>query len=166
VKGSFRCRCRMRASGHKRTFILAWVESKIFLSQYLSNENTMPYILTWEFPNTMWCQFSGDVDAASINKATNDFYNDERSDHVTQVIWDFSAMKQFRVEENQVTEIAFTDHAASGYMKPMKAAFIITNPKFSELAKHYIAMMEQLESAWTNRLFASIEDAKVWIACP
>ncbi|MCP5278733.1 MAG: hypothetical protein H6935_10290 [Thiobacillus sp.] len=126
----------------------------------------MPYMLIWESPNTMRCHFSGDVDAAGLNKATNDFYNDERSEHVTKVLWDFSAMKHFEVEKDHVTEIAFTDYVASGYLKPMKAAFITTDPQFSELAKHYIAEMEQLESSWTNRLFTSIEDARIWIASP
>lgn len=126
----------------------------------------MPYRIIWESPNTMRCQFSGDVDAASVNKATNDFYNDERSDHVTQVLWDFSAMKRFTLEKGHVTEIAFTDFAASEYMKPIRAAFITTDPAFSALAKHYIAELEQLGSAWNNRLFASIEDARTWMAAP
>jgi hypothetical protein len=126
----------------------------------------MPYQLIWESPDTMRCHFSGRVDVANLNDATNDFYNDSRSDCVTRAFWDFSAMTQFAVDRAQVSEIAFSDHAASCYMKPMKAAFITANAEFAELARLYIAEMEQLGGDWRNRLFASLGEARVWMACP
>jgi hypothetical protein len=52
----------------------------------------MAYKLVYESPTTMWCQFSGHVGVRDINDATNDFYHDYRSDHVTKVLWDFMAM--------------------------------------------------------------------------
>ncbi len=126
----------------------------------------MPYHLIWESPDTMRCHFFGSVDVANLNDATNDFYNDSRSDRVTRALWDFSAMTQFAVDREQVSEIAFSDHAASCYMKPMKAAFITANPEFAELARLYIAEMEQLGGDWSNRLFASPDEARDWMASP
>jgi hypothetical protein len=112
----------------------------------------------------MRCQFDGHVEAADLNNATNDFYNDHRSDAVTKVLWDFSTMTHFELHKGHVSEIAFCDNAASRCMKPMKAAFITTHEAFSELAKHYIEEMEMLESYWTNRLFSSLEDARNWLS--
>jgi type IV secretory pathway VirD2 relaxase len=124
----------------------------------------MPYKLIFESPTTMWCQFSGHVDVTDLNNATNDFYNDYRSDHVTKALWDFMAMTHFDVGKEHTSEIAFSDNAASRYMKPMMAAFIVTDEEFSEIAKHYIEEMEKLESYWTNRLFSSLEDARDWVS--
>lgn len=126
----------------------------------------MPYTLSWESPDTMRCRFYGDIDFADLNHATNDFYNDQRSDRVRNALWDFSAMTHFRVNDDQVLEIAATDNMASRYMKPMRAAFITTDAEFAELARHYTDEMERSASAWTNRLFFSLEDAREWIASP
>lgn len=123
----------------------------------------MPYKIDWESKNTIWVRFFGNVSFTDLTNATNEFYNDERSDHVTGAFWDFSAMTLFDVGKDQVSEIAFIDNAASRYMKPIKAAFITADAAFTELARHYIEEMEQLETYWTNRLFSSMDDARAWV---
>jgi len=112
----------------------------------------------------MWCQFSGHIDVADLNNATNDFYDAPLSDNITNVLWDFSAMTSFDVSPDAAKEIAFTDHVASQYMKPMKAAFITSDAEFSILANQYIDEMKQLKSRWTNRLFSSLAEAQDWLS--
>lgn len=124
----------------------------------------MPYKLNWLSFDTMWCQFSGHVDIANVNQASNEFYNDHRTDHITKVLWDFSTMTHFDADADDASEIAFTDNVASSYLKPMKAAFITTDADFSELVQHYIDEMELLGNCWTNRLFSSLEDAGQWLS--
>ena len=124
----------------------------------------MPYELTWESRTAMRCRFFGSVNLTELNRATNDFYNDYRSDHVTQALWDFSSMADFDVGKEGASEIACTDNAASGYMKPMKAAFISSDEAFLELIRHYIEEMDSLGSNWTNQAFSSLEDARAWIS--
>ncbi len=124
----------------------------------------MPYRLHWESKNTIWVQFYGAVSVAELNNATNDVYNDHRSDHLSQAYWDFTDMTAFNVDKEAVSEIAFIDNAASRYMKPMKAAFVTRDPDFTTLAEHYIEEMNQLESYWTNRLFATMAEARVWMS--
>jgi len=123
----------------------------------------MPYELTWESRTTMRCRFSGSVNLAELNRATNDFYNDYRSDHVTRALWDFLAMTEFDVDKDGASEIAGSDNAASCYMKPMKAAFITNNEAFRGLAEHYVEEMENLGSHWTNRVFSTLDEARAWI---
>lgn len=124
----------------------------------------MPYKLIWETPATMCCRFSGHVDVDDLGNATNDLYNDPRSDFTTGVLWDFSAMTGFDAGRDNISEIAASDSAASRYMRPMNAAFITEDPAFSELVRHYIAEMEMFESRWTNRLFPSMEEARRWLS--
>lgn len=124
----------------------------------------MPYKLTWESRTTMWCRFFGDVDFVELNNASSDFFNDPRSDNITEALWDFSDMARFSVEEEHASEIAACDSAASRYMKPIKAAFITIDAEFAKLAEHYIDEMDKFESRWTNRLFSSLEDARNWLS--
>lgn len=123
----------------------------------------MPYKIDWESKNTVWIRFFGNISFSETNQATNDFYNDHRSDYVTGAYWDFTGVTDCDVVKEQVSEIAFTDDAASKYMKPMNAAFITTDPLLATLTKHYIKVMEEQGSHWTNRLFSSMDDARSWI---
>ncbi len=124
----------------------------------------MPYQFTWESDSTLWVKFDGEISFSNLNNATNDFYNDTRSERITAIFWDFSAMTSFNVDKDDASEMAYTDNVASRYLKPMKAAFIATNAKFCALTRHYIEEMQRLESPWTNRLFSSMERARAWIA--
>jgi hypothetical protein len=118
----------------------------------------------WEPPNAFLCSFHGMVSAAELSSATNDFYSDPRSDNTTITIWNFSEMTGFDVEETDAAEIAATDFAASIYLRPIKSAFIVCDPDFSNLVRLYIDEMKHYGSHWTNRLFESIDEARKWAA--
>jgi hypothetical protein len=121
------------------------------------------YKIVWESPNTVLCNFYGCVSAAELSKATNDFYNDPRSDNTTITIWDFTEMTGFDVEETESAEIAATDFAASTYLRPIKSAFIVCDPDFSNLVRLYINEMKHYGSHWTNRLFENLDETRRWV---
>lgn len=112
----------------------------------------------------MLCSFYGRVCAAELSEATNDFYNDPRSDRTTVTVWNFTEMTGFDVGETEATEMAATDFAASIYLKPIKSAFIVCDPDFSNLVRLYIEEMKHYGSGWTNRLFETLDEARRWVA--
>lgn len=124
----------------------------------------MSYKIVWESESRIWCRFSGPLHFADVNAATDEFYHDPRSDRVRAALWDFTETTQVAVGEEEASEIAATDAAASRYMKPLKAAFITGDSELATLAEHYIREMEQFGSPWTNRLFATIDEARSWVA--
>lgn len=91
-----------------------------------------------------------------MNNATNAFYNDLRADQMTKAVWGFSAVTHFNFGENDASKMAFTDHTANRYLK---AAFIITDAYFSELARQYFDELESLGNTWRNRLLFSLKKA-------
>jgi len=123
----------------------------------------MPYILTWESESSIWCQFYGSVDFDDVNDATNEFYNDYRSDFVTDALWDFSQATEVVISTMEASVMAATDFAASTYMKPLKSAFVTSNPALSQLVNVYIRDMDKLGSPWTNQLFQTVGEAKNWM---
>lgn len=124
----------------------------------------MSYALIWESKSSIWCRFSGRVDFADVTMATNEFYHDHRSDNIRVTLWDFTEISDFVIDENEATEIAATDAAASVYLKPLKAAFITQNSEFALLVEQYIRDKEQFGSPWTNKLFRTIGEARNWVA--
>jgi len=123
----------------------------------------MAYKIIWESPSSIWVRFSGTVTFNETVNATNAVYADFRSDQIKSALWDFSAIDDFSVAEREVEEMAATDHAASLYMKPMRAAFILTDPRLKSLGEQYIAFMLEMGSPWQNRLFENLTDARKWV---
>ena len=124
----------------------------------------MTYKLVWESPGAILCNFYGTISAAELSEATNDFYNDPRSDHTTVTIWNFTEMTGFDVRGAEAAEIAATDFAASLYLKPIKSAFVVRDPDFSNLARQYVDEMKHYGSRWTNGVFESLDEARMWVA--
>jgi hypothetical protein len=122
----------------------------------------MPYKFNWESEESVCVEFFGEVTFTDTMCATEDLYNDFRADHVRNVFWDFSTIKGFDVSEAEVTDMAAMDHAASLYMHPLKAAFIISDPKLMELAEQYIASLNDMGCSWQNKLFSNMDDARHW----
>lgn len=124
----------------------------------------MPYKFNWESGRTIHVLFHGTVTQSDLTNASNDLFNDPRSDSVRQAYWDFTGIEGFTFEWPHVREIAATDSVASTYMGRMKAAFIIQDIELAELARGYIREMENMGSPWKNRLFPSMEEARQWMA--
>lgn len=120
----------------------------------------MPYELGWDQKSTVTCRFFGSVDFDDINNASNDFLNDSRSDDIRYALWDFSSISSFCISEEQASEIAATDSAASDYMKPLKAAFVTKDPALAALVREYIREMHAFGSHWINGLFGDVESAR------
>jgi hypothetical protein len=123
----------------------------------------MSYKLVWDTDHILHCHFSGVVDFNQVNDASNAFLADVRSEYASHAVWDFSGMTIFDVRKHQASELAATDCVASLYTKPLKAAFITNDESFAELVKQYIVEMEAYGARWTNKLFASIEEAMEWV---
>jgi len=123
----------------------------------------MPYELIWESPQAVLCRFFGEVVDAELDEATNALLEDSGSDLVASAIWDFSAMTGFQVSPKHASEIAATDAVASGYMPPMRHAFVSRDPAFSQLARLYIEEAKQMGSHWENRLFETLAEARAWL---
>ena len=124
----------------------------------------MPHRIIWESKQSVWTKFSGIVTYVETLNATNALYNNPRCDDVLHAYWDFTEIDGFVVDESEVEEMAFVDNAASLYLRPMKAAFILSDPDLVALAEQYIAQMRDLGSPWENRIFPSMEDARDWMA--
>lgn len=122
----------------------------------------MPYRTEWESPTSAYTRFTGKVTYAETVEATEAFYNDPRSDEVDRVYWDFSDIDGFAVSADSVQEMAGSDTAASRYLGPMKAAFVIRDRDLIALAEQYIALMRELGSPWQNRIFQSLDEARRW----
>jgi hypothetical protein len=124
----------------------------------------MPYKASWESTESVRVEFFGELTFNDTLCATEDLYNDPRSDFVRNVFWDFSAITGFVVSEAEVTDMAAMDHAASLYMHPLKAAFIIRDPGLMQLGEQYVAMLSDMGCSWHNKLFTSMHDARQWAA--
>ena len=122
----------------------------------------MPYKFNWESPESLRVEFFGVVTFVDAINATEDLYNDYRSDEVRYAFWDFSAIDGYLVSETEVTEMAAMDAAASEYMKPMKAAFIIRDRNLAALGEYYLATLRELGCPWQHELFCSMDDARQW----
>lgn len=122
----------------------------------------MAYRTIWESPESVRVEFFGTITYADALNATEGLYNDSRSDNVRYAFWDFSAINDFVVSEVEADEMAAMDHVASQYMKPMKAAFIIRDPKLIELAEQYIAALSDMRCQWSSKLFDNMDDARQW----
>jgi hypothetical protein len=123
----------------------------------------MPYKIDWTSPRAVNVQFFGVITDSDLSAATDDFYHDERVDFVREVTWDHTNIVDFIVTPERLNEIAASDSVASGYMYPLKSAFVIHHPAVIELAKGYIATLEELGSPWQNRIFVSLEEARGWL---
>ena len=124
----------------------------------------MPHRVIWESKQSVWTKFSGIVTYVETLNATNALYNNPRCDDVLHAYWDFTEIDGFVVDESEVEEMASVDNAASLYLRPMKVAFILSDPDLLVLAHQYIAHMQALGSAWQNRIFSTMEEARDWIA--
>jgi hypothetical protein len=124
----------------------------------------MPYKIHWTSQRAVYVQFFGVITDSDLSAATNDFYNDQRVDFVHSVTWNFTGIDDFIVGPERANEIAASDTVASGYLRALKAAFVIQHPALIELAKGYIATMEELGSPWQNRIFGSVEEASIWLS--
>ncbi len=122
----------------------------------------MPYSTTWESPASVCVHFTGLVTYPEAVHAINALYDDPRCDHVERAIWDFSGIDGFSVDGEEVEEIAYTDLAASDYVRHMRAAFVIRDPALLVLAEQYVAHMARLGSPWENRIFSSLVEARRW----
>ncbi len=123
----------------------------------------MAYKINWESQNAVWVVFNGTVTFGEANAATNAVYSDPRSDDLQFALWDFAAIDDFAVTEREVEDMAASDYVAGLYMKPMKAAFIIADPRLKELGDQYISHLREFGSRWQNGLFDSLDDARKWI---
>ncbi|MBK7660365.1 MAG: hypothetical protein IPJ28_15100 [Betaproteobacteria bacterium] len=106
---------------------------------------------------SVWTKFSGIVTYGEVLDTTNTLYGNPRCDDVVHAYWDFSEIDGFVVDENEVEEMAYVDHAASLYLRPMKAAFILKRPGPAGTGPQYIAHMQSLGSTWQNRIFPTME---------
>jgi len=124
----------------------------------------MPHRVIWESRVSVWTKFSGIVTYGEVLDTTHTLYANPRSDDVVHAYWDFSEIDGFVVDKSEVEEMAYVDHAASLYLRPMKAAFILSDPELLVLAEQYIAHMQALGSTWQNRIFPTMEEARDWMA--
>lgn len=122
----------------------------------------MPYRVIWESNHAVWTKFSGVVTYAEALGATNAFYGDPRCDTAQCAFWDFTDIDGFVVDGSEVEEMAFVDHVASLYMRPLKSAFVLRDPALLELAEQYVAQMRELGSPWQNRIFGTMDEARQW----
>jgi hypothetical protein len=122
----------------------------------------MTFKFVWQSNESVWVQFYETVTFGDALAATNALYSDPRSDSTKYAFWDFSTIDGFIVDSGEVDEMAAMDHAASLYMKPMKAAFIISDPNLMVLGKQYIDVIQSLGTRWQNKLFSNMLDAQQW----
>jgi len=121
----------------------------------------MAFINNWE-AGGVYKVFSGDVTGSEVLDSAVEVEEDQRFDQVRYVINDFLAVDGVDANERDIALVAAIDRAASKTNPDIRIAVVATQQKIIELAQHYSRLIE--DCPFQAQLFASVEDARNWLA--
>jgi len=121
----------------------------------------MAFINNWEAKG-VYKVFSGDVTGQEVLDSVIEIEEDRRFDQIQYVLNDFLAVNGVQASERDIALVAAIDRAASKSNPDIKIAVVATQQKIIELAQHYSRLIE--DSPFQTQLFASVEDARNWLA--
>lgn len=124
----------------------------------------MAYTVTW-FENGFHAKFTGTLGFAGINGARSLFFEDERATHVRYMVYDFSDVETFILEELDPNYFAITDKGSNSYIREIQLALVAKDPSAQQLCKEYIKKSQTLGSTWMIKLFDNPADAQSWVDC-
>ena len=120
----------------------------------------MPYATTWEESGVVWT-FRGQVTGDEILRANQEIYRDPRFQGLTYQIVDLTAVERFDVTEDDMAAVALQDRAGTSSKPGVRVAIAAADETIKDLSAFYDAVM--VGSAWHQRIFDSISEAREWL---
>lgn len=123
----------------------------------------MPHKLIWERTGVFRI-YSGVVTGEELEQANKEFFDDPRSHHTRYQLVDLRPIEEVRLSTAENQRTAALDAGGSRYLRNLKIAHVVTRPDIVELIREYEEVLKLLHSNWQARRFATIEEARAWIA--
>ncbi len=122
----------------------------------------MPYYTNWKKDGIIW-KFYGDVTADEIERANNEFYENEGSDFAKYQIIDTLDVKSVEWNDIDIKKIAALDKGASIMINKLRVAYISNDEKVIKILEKYTEISRILNSTWEFRSFAETKPAIEWV---
>jgi hypothetical protein len=122
----------------------------------------MPYKTVWEDRGIVW-HFEGDVTAAEIEAANEEFYVDERSDRARYQIIDALQVTSVEWSDQNITEAAAMDMGAEASIKRVRVAYVATDALIISLLEKYVDISRMMNTSWQFKGFGELSIAKAWV---
>lgn len=123
----------------------------------------VPHQIDWPSATFAHVRFSGFIRLPDLAAATDALYNDARFEALQHVVWDFSAIAGFALDERAAVTMAYTDRVAAASKPLLRSAFVTRDPALFLLTERYIDTLARLDAGWHNRVFTDLGRACVWL---
>ena len=125
-------------------------------------ESHLGYELRWE-ANGVVKRYFGHVVHGELLAPVLTTESDERFDTLRFVINDFLDVQGISFEQAEIEDIAALDTGAAATNARIKVAIVTADPQVIDLAQRY---MEAAAGAYPTAVFATMEEARAWVAIP
>lgn len=125
----------------------------------------MSHTICYEQGRIAHVLFAGVLAASDVLKASQKIHNDPRFDTLKGLINDFTAVTDIpeKVDASDLDDLSAATIGASMH-KPRLRVAVVTTSKF--IADMSLVYLEATEGAWTVKVFATLDTARVWMATP
>lgn len=122
----------------------------------------MPYTTTWHDRGIEWT-FSGDVTAAEIERANDEFFRDTRSDTARFQIIDARGVKSVEWQERDIKATAAYDIGAEVTLKNVRVAYVTSDDHIRSLMEKYVDISRRMNTSWRFKGFDHLDAAREWV---
>lgn len=119
----------------------------------------MAYNVVWE-PRGVVIYFSGHISIHDILKATVDYEQDSRFDHLLYVIDDYTQIQSCSARPREIEEVWAMDYGAKHSNRNIRKAVVTTSAEVVKLALYY---KNNLVPAFLIEIYATQDDARAWL---
>lgn len=126
----------------------------------------MSYIIQWEEKGII-CTFEKSFTCDSLLQSNQEISEDHRFASIKYSIHNFSAVESFPIKYWTIREIAYKDAELYKINPNIKLAIVGNQTVLKGLVQMFKTYFEIAgdDVIWDTRIFKTLEDAQVWVAC-
>lgn len=121
----------------------------------------MPYRTRWHAKGVVWT-FFGDVTAAEIEAANDEFYRNPRCERARFQIIDARAVTSVEWSERDIKRTAGYDLGAENLIKDVRVAWVTSDEHIAGLIEKYTDLSRSMNSSWQFCGFDDPDAARAW----